>query len=54
MYGHKFEAHPDIDADFRPQSNSKSTQEFILNFLAEQNIALMEEILILKNNMKLD
>ena len=52
MYGHKFEDHPDVDTDFRPQTKSKSTQEFILNLLAEQNIALMEEVLNLKNDIK--
>ena len=52
MYAHKFEAHPEIDHEFRPQTKSKTSNEFILNLLAEQNIALMEEVLNLKKDLK--
>ena len=52
MYKHKFEAHPEIDHEFRPQTISRTSHDFILNLLAEQNIALMEEMLNLKSDLK--
>ena len=52
MYKHKFDAHPEIDQEFRPQTISRTSHDFILNLLAEQNIALMEEVVNLKSELK--
>ena len=49
MYEHKFEEHPDEPVEFHP--NTKSTKDFILNMMAEQNMAIMEEFLTLKQTM---
>ena len=45
-----FEKHPDEPMEFHPKS--KNTRDFILNMLAEQNMAVMEEFLALKQHMK--
>ena len=52
MYEHKFELHPEIDNEFGPQNKSSTSRDFILNLLAEQNIALIEEVLNLKKDFK--
>ena len=48
MYEHKFNVHPDIDEDFKPQARAEDSKEFVLNLLVEQNLALLEEF----NNLK--
>ena len=48
MYEHKFNVHPDIDEDFKPQARAEDSKEFVLNLLVEQNMALLEEF----NNLK--
>ena len=52
MFEHKFDVHPDIDSDFKPQSEAKDSKDFLLNLILEQNMALIEEVTKLKELVK--
>ena len=51
MYEHKLANHPEIPIDFNPKTTS--VKDMALNLIAEQNIEIMEEILHLKEGLKL-
>ena len=50
MYEHKLNDHPNIPIGFN--SKNVTSKEYVLNFLAEQNIELMEELLNLRGDLK--
>ena len=50
MYEHKFNVHPEIPIDSKTADTTP--KDFIINMLAEQNMAMMEEICNLRNDLK--
>ena len=51
MYEHKLNHHPENPIEFTPTSTN--TKEFILNFIAEQNVEIIEDIMKLKEDLKM-
>ena len=50
MYEHKFSDHPELKIGFTPKN--VTSKEYLVNFLAEQNKELMEELITVKKELE--